>query len=44
MFSDFLIFVAPGLVIIAAIIIAFWVAGKDDAVRDESEEMNKNVH
>lgn len=37
MFNDFLMFVAPGLTIIAAIILAFIVAGKDDAVRDNKE-------
>jgi len=37
MFNDFLMFVAPGLVIIAAIIMAFWVASKDDQVRKDTE-------
>lgn len=35
MLNDFLIFVAPGLVIIAAFLAAFWTAGKDDAVNDD---------
>jgi hypothetical protein len=35
MFNDFLMFVAPGLTIIAAIILAFVVAKYDDAVRDD---------
>ena len=37
MLNDFLMFVAPGLTIIAAIILSFWVAGKDEAVRDDSK-------
>ena len=35
MFNDFLMFVAPGLAIIIAIILAFVVAEKDDAFKDD---------
>ncbi|WP_425414452.1 cytochrome bd oxidase small subunit CydS [Paucisalibacillus globulus] len=35
MFNDFLIFVAPFLIIIIAIVLAFYVAGKDDLVNRE---------
>lgn len=37
LFNDFLMFVAPGLVVIAAIFMVFWAAGKDEIVRDEEE-------
>lgn len=37
MFNDFLMFVAPGLTIVAAIILSFWAAAKDEAVRDKGE-------
>ncbi|MBP2076787.1 cytochrome bd oxidase small subunit CydS [Oceanobacillus polygoni] len=35
MFNDFLIFVAPILVIIIAVAVAFWGAGKDKPVTKE---------
>ncbi|MHA6251697.1 cytochrome bd oxidase small subunit CydS [Oceanobacillus sp. CAU 1775] len=38
MFNDFLIFVAPFLVIIAAFILSFWVAKNDDAVIDDTDK------
>lgn len=41
MFNDFLMFVAPGLVIIIAIILAFIVADKDDAFGDKEKEQNR---
>jgi len=37
MLNDFLMFVAPGIVIIAAIIFAFWWAGKDSFVNNDTE-------
>lgn len=37
MFNDFLMFVAPGIVIIAAIFIAFQVAIKGAIDKDENE-------
>ncbi|WP_371256596.1 hypothetical protein [Psychrobacillus sp. FJAT-21963] len=33
--SDFLIFYAPFIVLIGAIVVAFWAASKDGAVSDE---------
>ncbi|WP_425435190.1 cytochrome bd oxidase small subunit CydS [Oceanobacillus rekensis] len=35
MFNDFLIFVAPFLIIIVAIALAFLVAGKDDLINKQ---------
>lgn len=35
MLNDFLIFVAPFLVIIAAVVVVFWAAAKDGAVTKE---------
>lgn len=35
MFNDFLMYVAPGLIIIAAIILSFVVASNDESVTDE---------
>jgi CydS-like protein len=37
MFNDFLMFVAPGLTIIAAIVLSFWAAAKDETVSDENK-------
>lgn len=37
MLNDFMMFVAPGLTIIAAIIAAFVFSKNDDAVRDDKE-------
>jgi hypothetical protein len=37
LFNDFLVFVAPVLTIIAAIILAFLIVRNDDAVRDDEE-------
>lgn len=37
MFNDFLMFVAPGLTIIAAIALAFVFAKYDDVVREDEE-------
>ena len=33
--SNFLIFYAPFIVLIVAIVVAFWAASKDGAVRDK---------
>lgn len=33
--TEFMIFYAPFIVLIASIIIAFWAASKDGAVKDE---------
>lgn len=33
--NDFLIFVAPFIIIVAAIVCAFWAAGKDGSVSNE---------
>jgi len=35
MLNDFLIFVAPFLIIIAAVVVVFWVAAKDEPVTKE---------
>jgi len=35
MLNDFLIFVAPFLVIVAAIIVVFWISPKDESVTKE---------
>ena len=37
MFNDFMMFVAPGLTIIAAVILSFFIAKHDDAIQDENE-------
>lgn len=42
MFNDFLMFVAPGLTIVLAIILAFVVTKYDAPVEDE-EEINEEV-
>lgn len=38
MFHDFLIFVAPILIILIAIAVAFWGAGKDKPVTKEADK------
>lgn len=37
MMNAFLIFVAPFLVLIAAIVLSFWIANRDGIFRDENK-------
>ncbi|GEM_PF-6676855 len=37
MFNDFLMFVAPGLIIVAAIFLSFLAVAKDKSASDESK-------